>query len=87
VRAVRSPVRPATRWIRVVSMASASVIAGRMVVSRRASIDVPGTLAPSMKNLKNLYQHPYLILLGASSHGRIIVKSPHEQNRHHFTRG
>jgi hypothetical protein len=84
VRAVRSPVRPATRWIRVVSMASASVIAGRMVVSRRASIDVPGTLALSMKNL---YQHPYLILLGASSYGRIIVKSPHEQNRHHFTRG
>jgi hypothetical protein len=27
------------------------VIAGRMVVSRRASIDVPGTLGPSMKNL------------------------------------
>jgi hypothetical protein len=28
------------------------VIAGRMVVSRRASIDVPGTLGPSMKNLE-----------------------------------
>jgi hypothetical protein len=39
--AVRSPVRPATRWIRVVSMASARVIAGRMVVSRRASMDLP----------------------------------------------
>ena len=39
--AVRSPVRPATRWIRVVSIASARVIAGRMVVSRRASIDLP----------------------------------------------
>jgi hypothetical protein len=35
------PVRPATRWMRVVSMASARVIAGRMVVSHRASIDVP----------------------------------------------
>jgi hypothetical protein len=30
--AVQSPVRPATRWILVVSMASARVIAGRMVV-------------------------------------------------------
>src|SRR5262245_27793081 len=39
--AVRSPVRPATRWMRVVSMASARVIAGRMVLRRRASIDVP----------------------------------------------
>jgi hypothetical protein len=37
---VRSPVRPATLWIRVVSMASASVIYGRIVVSRRASMDV-----------------------------------------------
>jgi hypothetical protein len=36
--AVRSPVRPATRWIRVVSMASARVIAGRRVMNRRASI-------------------------------------------------
>jgi hypothetical protein len=32
--AVRQLVRPATRWRRVGSMASASVIAGRMVVSR-----------------------------------------------------
>jgi hypothetical protein len=39
--AVRSPVRPATRWIRVVSMASARIIAGRMVVSRGARIDLP----------------------------------------------
>jgi hypothetical protein len=39
--AVRSPVSPATLWIRVVSMASARVIAGRMVVSRRASLDWP----------------------------------------------
>jgi hypothetical protein len=38
-KAVRSPVRPATLWMRVVSMASTSVIAGRMGVSRRASID------------------------------------------------
>ena len=32
--AVRSPVRSATRWIRVVSMASARVIARTMVVFR-----------------------------------------------------
>ena len=36
--AVRPPVRWATRLIRVVSMAAARVIAGRMVVSRRASL-------------------------------------------------
>ena len=36
--AVRSPVRPATLWIGVVLMASARVIAGRIVVSRRTSL-------------------------------------------------
>ena len=49
--AVRSPVRPATRWIRVVSMASARVIAGRMVVSRRASIDLPAPGGPRRRTL------------------------------------
>jgi hypothetical protein len=39
--AVRSPVSRATRWIRVVSMALARVIAGRMVVSRWARVDLP----------------------------------------------
>jgi hypothetical protein len=34
-------------WIGVVSIASARVIAGRMVVSRRASIDVPAPGGPS----------------------------------------
>jgi hypothetical protein len=38
--AVRLPVRPATRWMRVVSMASGMVISGGMVVSRRVSIVV-----------------------------------------------
>jgi hypothetical protein len=33
-------VRLATLWIRVVSIASARVIAGRMVVRQRASLDV-----------------------------------------------
>jgi hypothetical protein len=40
-KAVRSPVRPATLWMRVVSRASTRVMAGRRVVSRCASIDVP----------------------------------------------
>jgi hypothetical protein len=39
--AVRTPVRPATQWMRVVSRASGRVIAGKIVVSRRASIDFP----------------------------------------------
>jgi hypothetical protein len=33
----------------MVSMASASVIAGRMVVSRRASIDLPAPGGPSSR--------------------------------------
>jgi hypothetical protein len=37
--AVRAPVRPATRCMRVVSSALARRIAGTMVVSRRASLD------------------------------------------------
>jgi hypothetical protein len=41
MNAVRVPVRPATLWICVVSRASARVIAGRMVESRRVSIDLP----------------------------------------------
>ena len=50
-KAVRSPVRPATRWMRVVSRASGRVISGRMVVSRRASIDFP---APGASNMRRL---------------------------------
>src|SRR5882724_2177347 len=56
--AVRSPVRPATRWMRMVSRASPRVMAGRMVVSRRASIDVPAPGGPSKSRLwsKRLHQ-------------------------------
>jgi hypothetical protein len=39
--AVHPPVKPATQWILVLSSASARRIAGRVVVRRRASIDVP----------------------------------------------
>jgi hypothetical protein len=38
---VRAPVRPATLWMCVVSMVSVRVMTGRVVVSRRASIDFP----------------------------------------------
>jgi len=57
--AVRSPVRPATRWIRVVSMASARVIAGRMAVSGRASIDVPAPGGPSKSTLWSEHLHEF----------------------------
>jgi hypothetical protein len=49
--AARSPVRLATRWMRVVSMAPARVMAGRMVVSRRASIDFPALGGPGRRTL------------------------------------
>jgi hypothetical protein len=39
--AVRVPVRPTTRGMRVVSRASAGLMAGRIVVRRRASLDGP----------------------------------------------
>jgi hypothetical protein len=43
---VRAPVRTATLWIRVVLRASARVIAGRMVVRRRARLDGPAPGGP-----------------------------------------
>jgi len=43
---VTKAVRPATRWIRVVSRVSARGMAGRMVGKRRASIDVPAPGGP-----------------------------------------
>jgi hypothetical protein len=46
---VNRPVRPATRWMRVVSMASASVMPGRIVVRRRASIDSPPQETPGAR--------------------------------------
>jgi hypothetical protein len=41
-----APLRPATRWRRVVSAASAGGMAGSGVVSRRASLDVPAPGGP-----------------------------------------
>src|SRR5919108_5451455 len=46
--------RQATRWMRVVSMRSATAIAGGMVVRRRASIDWP---APGGPKLGTLWTH------------------------------
>jgi hypothetical protein len=74
--AVRSPVRPATRWIRVVSMASGRVIAGRMVVSRRASIDVPAPGGPSKRRL--LSERPHQVPPCARIGGAFIrCECPH----------
>jgi hypothetical protein len=39
------------RWTHVISMASANVMVGRMVVSRRASIDFPAPGGPMSKTL------------------------------------
>jgi hypothetical protein len=49
--AVRALVGPATQWMRVVSMASARVIAGRMLVDRRASINFPALRGLRMRRL------------------------------------
>ena len=38
---VRPPVRPAIRWIRVVSLGAANFLSGRMVVRQSASFDLP----------------------------------------------
>ena len=43
--------------MRVVSTASARVIAGRMVVSRRASIDLPALGGPKIQHVVDTCQH------------------------------
>lgn len=47
IKAMCPPVRPAVRWMRVVSGDSERVISGRMVVRRRASIDFSSPVAPT----------------------------------------
>jgi hypothetical protein len=71
---VHAPVRPATLWRRVVSRASARVIAGRMVVSRRASIDFPTPGGPSSSTLCPQCLHPFSLYLRRC--GRIIMTIP-----------
>jgi hypothetical protein len=51
--AVRPPVRATTRWIRVLSRASARLIAGGMVVRRRASIDFPAPGGPMSRRIRS----------------------------------
>jgi hypothetical protein len=58
MKAVGSPLRPATRWRRVVSRASARVRSGRIVVSRRASIDFPAPGGPSSRRFGPEHRHP-----------------------------
>jgi hypothetical protein len=48
--AVRSLVRPATLWMRVVSRASGRDMDGRMVMRRRANIDLLAPGGPSMRH-------------------------------------
>jgi hypothetical protein len=50
-KAVRSPVRPATRWMYIVSMALAGVMAGRMVGTQRTRI-----LAKIPRDRRRVYQ-------------------------------
>jgi hypothetical protein len=69
--AVRSPARPATRWMRVVSLASSRVIAGRMVVSRRASMDVPASAGP----MKSTVWAQRLHRVHLRSHG-LVCRAP-----------
>jgi hypothetical protein len=53
-KAVRSPVRPATRWMRVVSRASAKVMAGRMGLRPRVRVDGP---APGAHSVTTRWAH------------------------------
>ena len=79
----RAPVRPATRWRRVVSRASARVIAGRMVVSRRASLDFPAPGGPSSRRLWSERPQPVLAeaanLVRAETDPKIAGASVHSQ--------
>jgi hypothetical protein len=60
-------VRPATRWMRVVSMASGRGSAGTMVASRRANIDVPTPGGPRRSTLWAERLHPIPLCIGISS--------------------
>jgi hypothetical protein len=62
--AVRSPVRPATLWMRVVSIASGRVIAGTIVMSWRADIDFPTPGATSMRTFCSERLHPLPLYAG-----------------------
>jgi hypothetical protein len=60
------PLKPATLWIRVVSMLSARVIAGRMVASRRASIDLPAPGGPRSRD----------VMVGTPASGSALSSAP-----------
>jgi hypothetical protein len=70
--AVRSPVRPATRWMRVVSRASGRVMAGRMVVSRCASIDLPAPGGPKSRTLWSERLHDLQLYQNLSGCRRVL---------------
>jgi hypothetical protein len=66
---MRPVVRPATRWIRVVSSASAGLIAGRMVARRRASLDFPAPGGPRSKRLWSERPHNFPFHAHLTEHG------------------
>jgi hypothetical protein len=76
-------VRRATRWRHVVSRASARVIAGRIVVSRRASLDGP---APGRAEEEDVgdrtpayhFASPVLLVMPMAPLLNRLVKRPHQ---------
>jgi hypothetical protein len=62
------PLNPATRWRRVVSRASASVMAGRMVVSRCARPDVLAPGHPAWPRVRPRYTRSGGLHLGSGGH-------------------
>jgi hypothetical protein len=71
---VRSPVRPATRWMRVVSRASARVIAGRRAGSRRAHIDL--SAPDELRNERLCPECPHECSLLASRQAAAVFSGP-----------
>jgi hypothetical protein len=74
--AARAPMRPATRWMHVVSRASVRLTAGRMVVSRRASIDLPAPGGPSRRTLWSERLHDIQLYVAISTSQRITGHQP-----------
>jgi hypothetical protein len=74
--AVWAPVRPETRWMRVVSMASARLIAGKMVVRRRANIDFPAPGGPKRSTLWSERRHRVQLRFSTAERTRAVVQDP-----------
>jgi hypothetical protein len=75
-RATRASVRPATRWMRGVSRASARAIARRIVVRRRASLAVPVPSGPRSTTVRSQCRHEFPLYPCNASRLR-LVPCPH----------